>query len=220
MIIAGKCPPEKKELEAAKERGFENVELYLERTHLDNFEKTLENCREAKVEVVSIHTPHVSIEEPEYFNKTGELAEELNAKLVFHSSHLHHVNIPELEEKTDIDAVYGYENNPGISTFAIENLILDRGHQLVLDTAHLFIGEEEFQSAFKHLLDNHSEKIEVMHLCDSTKTVDGLGFGKGEIDLKATCQKINNSDFNGILVLEVMPAHQEAAIQKWKTYIS
>jgi sugar phosphate isomerase/epimerase len=220
MIIAGKCPPEKDELAAARERGFENVELYLERHHVDNFERSLENCREAKVNIVSVHTPHVTSEEPEYFNRAGDLAEDLDAKLVFHSGHIHHFNIPELEEKTAINADYGYENNPGVSTFAIENLILGRGHNMVLDTAHLFIGERNFMDALNHFVNHRSNKIEVLHLCDSTVTEDGLPFGEGSMDMKKTCKLVSESKYDGIVVLEVMPEYQAGALEKWRKWTS
>lgn len=220
MIIAGKCPPEIKELREAQKRGFENVELYLEKKHLDNFEESLKNCREAEAAVVSIHTPHINLNQTEYFDQAGKLAEKLDAKIVFHSRYIHHFNIPELEDKTDIKAEYGYENNPGISKFAIENLILGRGHQMVLDTAHLYMGEEDFQSALEYFVNKQADRIEVVHLCDSTKTDDGLAFGKGEIDMEKACKTISNSAFDGIIVLEVMPEYQEEALSKWKEYTS
>lgn len=218
MIVAGKCPPEEDELEAAKERGFENVELYLKKKHLDNFEESLKNCRESEVEIVSVHTPHVTLEESKYFDKAGALAEKLDAYLVLHSQYVHHFNIPALEEKTDISVSYGYENNPGISTYAIENLILGRGHDLVLDTAHLFIGEREFGIALNHFVNHRDDRIGVIHLCDSTATDDGLGFGEGDMDMEKTCKMISRSSYEGVVVLEVMPEYQEEALEKWKKY--
>ena len=219
MIIAGKCPPEKEELEAAKKRGFENVELYLERQHIDNYDKSLQNCKNADVNVVSVHTPHAYPDENGYFEGAGHLADELDAKVVFHSKYVHHYNIPDLE-KMDMAAEYGYENNPGVSAFALENLILGRGHDLVLDTAHLFIGEEDFVHALKHFVNHRSDQIQVIHLCDSTYTTDGLGFGEGDIDMEEISKIILNSNYDEILVLEVMPEHQRDAlekIQKWRS---
>lgn len=220
MMVAGKCPPEEEELRAAKQRGFESVELYLEKRHLDSFDETLESCRTAEVEIVSIHTPHVTIHEKGYFEKAGELAEELDAFLVFHSQFLHHVNIPELERDVSINADYGYENNPGISAHAIENLILGRGHRMVLDTAHLYIAEKDFSTALEQFLDNHSDMIGVVHVCDSTKLEDGLGFGEGEIDMERTCKAIAGSDYDGPVVLEVMPEGQTEALEKWRDWTS
>lgn len=214
MIIAGKCPPEKEELEAAKNRGFENVELYLERKHIDNYHESLRNCRNTDVNIVSVHTPHAYPDEDGYFEGAGHLAKELDAKLVFHSKYVHHYNIPDLEEM-NIASEYGYENNPGVSVFALENLILGRGHKLVLDTAHLFIGEEDFVSALKHFVNHRASKIQVIHLCDSTYTQDGLGFGEGDIDMKKTSRIISKSKYDGILVLEVMPEHQKDALEKF-----
>lgn len=219
MIIAGKCPPEKEELEAAKNRGFENVELYLERKHIDNYHESLKNCRNADVNIVSVHTPHAYPDENSYFEDAGSLANELDAKVVFHSKYVHHYNIPDLE-KMDVVADYGYENNPGISAFAIENLILGRGHKLVLDTAHLFIGEEDFDHALKHFVNHRADQIEVIHLCDSTYTVEGLGFGEGDIDMEKISKIIFESNYEGIVVLEVMPEYQKDAlekIEKWRS---
>lgn len=213
MIIAGKCPPEKDELEAAKNRGFDNVELYLERQHIDNYHRSLNNCREADINIVSVHTPHAYLDENGYFEGAGHLARELNAKLVFHSQYVHHLKIPDLE-KMDISADYGYENNPGASTFALENLILDKDHSFVLDTSHLFISEEDFLSSLRHFLNHRNDRIKVVHLCDSTLTKDGLGFGEGEMNMKKTSKELFKSDYDGIVVLEVMPEHQEDALEK------
>lgn len=217
MIIAGKCPPEKEELKAAKNRGFDDVELYLEKEHIDSYHKSLQTCQEADVNIVSVHTPHAYADEKGYFEGAGHLARELDADVVFHSKHVLHFNIPELE-KMDIAADYGYENNPGVSAFAIKNLILGRGHQLVLDTAHLFIGEEDFVEALKHFLNDLTDQIQLIHLCDSTHTKDGLGFGEGDMDMERTCKIIVESDYDGIVVLEVMPEQQENALRKWKSF--
>lgn len=217
MIIAGKCPPEKEELQDAYERGFDKVELYLEKHHLNDLEERVELIRESKVEVVSVHTPHVSLKEKRYFIKTDELAQKLDACIVFHSQYLHHTHIPELE-KLDINSNYGYENNPGVSRYALENLILGRGHNIVLDTAHLYIAEKDFQSSLEKLLTERHRQIKVIHLCDSSKTNDGLPFGEGDIDMGKTCKKINDSSFDGIVVLEVMPEYQETALEKWREF--
>lgn len=217
MIVAGKCPPEKEELEQAKNFGFENVELYMERQHIDDFEGSVENCRKAEVNIVSIHTPHVPADESEYFERTAEMAEELDAKMVFHSKYIHHINIPQLEE-LDIDTEYGYENNPGVSAYALENLILGRGHQMVLDTAHLYMAEKDFLDALEHFTNHRDDRIKVIHVADSTKIKDGLGFGKGEMNMEQTCKMIADSNYDGIVVLEVMPEYQEEALEKWRKW--
>lgn len=219
MIIAGKCPPEPDELEAASERGFENVELYLEKQHLDSFEDSVEAVRAAEVEVVSIHTPHVTMNEKEYFRKTGKLASELDAFLVFHSQYLHHVHIPELE-KLDIEPDYGYENNPGSSVRLLESMILEPGHDMVLDTAHLYMATEDYIRKTEDFLQEYGEQIPLIHLCDSTRRKDGLAFGAGDMDMERMCETIDGSGFDGILVLEVMPEGQEDALEKWHEYTS
>lgn len=217
MINAGKCPPEPEELKAAKERGFNYVELYLGESHVNDLRDSIRAVEESEVEVVSIHTPHSNLEEKEDFEKAGEMAEELDAFLVFHSQYVHHVHIPRLE-KLEIDCDYGYENNPGVSKRLLEALILENGHELVLDTAHFFMAEENYLQETEELLESYGEHIPVIHLCDSSRQKDGLPFGEGEMDMESMCRVIDESDFDGILVLEVMPDHQEDALARWNEY--
>ncbi len=221
MIIAGKCPPEPDELRAAKERGFEKIELYIERKHLDHFKKTLRHIRDAEVEVVSIHTPHVHIDDQKaYFWLAEMLANKLDAFLVFHSQYMHHVHIPQLEE-LELDPPYGYENNPGASKRHLEENILKKDYPMVLDTAHFYMSDpENYVENLKDLIETYTGQIQLIHLCDSTTTDDGLAFETGEMDMEAVSQMINDSGFNGIIVLEVMPEHQEDAMEKWNWYTS
>lgn len=218
MILAGKCPPEKEELEEAKERGFENVELYLEKKHLNKLRETLEIVKDADIEVVSVHTPHVHLDEKGVLVLADMLADELDAYLVFHSQYLHHTHIPQLE-KLDIESDYGYENNPGASKTILQNAILDRDRDLVLDTAHFYLGDHSSEH-FESFLEKNQGQINLIHLCDSSKTKDGLGFGEGEMDMRRYCEIIDSSDFDGILVLEVMPEHQRDAKEKWEEHTS
>lgn len=219
MEVVGKCPPEKEELERAKQRGFEKVELYTQKKHFDSIDETLETVRQADVEVVSVHTPHVHIDDDKaYFWLADYLCNNLDAYLVFHSQYIHHTHIPKLE-KLDIKSDYGYENNPGISRSYLENCILHKEHQMVLDTAHMFMGEEDFYEQLEYVLKNYHEQLELIHLCDSTKTEDGLAFEEGEMNMEKTSKIIDRSEFDGILVLEVMPEYQKEAREKLEYYL-
>lgn len=214
MKVAGKCPPETAELQEAAEKGFEHVELYLEKQHLEEIDEAVERCRGSDLEVVSVHTPHVGLDESEYFLKADQLAERLEAYLVFHSQHLLHVCIPEIEELS-LESEYGYENNPGISRHHLDESILSQGHELVLDTAHLYMATSNFQTVLRDVLDERHDHIGVIHLCDSTDLKDGLCFGEGEIDMAAAMEAINQSRYDGIVVLEVMPGCQQNALEEW-----
>lgn len=216
MIVAGKCPPERDELEAAHERGFEKVELYLEKDHLNNFHKSLQNVENAAVEVVSIHTPHVHLGDKAYFLLADRLAQELDAYLVFHSQYIHHTHIPELEALS-IESDYGYENNPGAAQTYLQNSIIAEGYDMVLDTAHFYLGDHTAED-MKEFLEDNVDQINLIHLCDSSNAKDGLRFGEGVMDMKRVCQAIADSTFDGILVLEVMPRHQKDALEKWRNY--
>ena len=212
MDLIGKCPPKPDSLTAADDRGFDAVELYLTRDHIDNYEEMLAVIREAPANIASIHTPHVTPEEHFYFAKSDNLAKAVDATLVVHSQYLHHTHIEEMEAM-DFDAQYGYENIPGASQFHLENAILERGLDLILDTAHLYIAEREYQRALEDLLDRYGPDIPVVHLNDSTIVKDGLPFGEGNIDLEKTVTILDNY-YTGRVVLEVMPEYQADALRQ------
>ena len=211
MLIAGKCPPESDALAAAADRGFEAVELYLERHHLEPVEETIDTVRSSDVQVVSVHTPHVPLAERECLDRTDRLAAACNAYVVFHSRYINHVDTADVEQLT-LRSPYGYENKTGVSSRHLRHMILRPGHDLVLDVAHLFMAEHEYRQELESLLMEYSDQIKVVHLCDSTPTQDGLAFGEGDIDMEATAQLLDRC-FEGTIVLEVMPNHQRAALE-------
>lgn len=218
MDVAGKCPPEPDALDAATDRGFEVIELYLEKDHLESVEDTLTDIETSDVAVVSVHTPHVSLGEKEYLLQADRLAAALDAYVVFHSRYLNHVDTPQLEE-LDLSAEYGYENKTGVSVRHLEHMILKQGHDIVLDVAHLFMAEADYLGTLEYLLTEYGTQIELLHLCDSTPVQDGLGFGAGEMNLRATTEVIERI-FDGTVVLEVMPADQRAALETFVRYLS
>ena len=67
---------------------------------------------------------------------------------------MHHTHIPKLEE-LDIRSDYGYENNPGVSKTFLKTGILDRGHEMVLDTAHFYLGDHDCRE-LERFLKNHT----------------------------------------------------------------
>lgn len=217
MILAGKAPPEKDELRDVEERGFENVELYLEKKHLDSFEESIRNTRESKLNVVSIHTPHLPISDKNYFLKADSMAVELDAFLVFHSGQISLQKVPTIES-WNLESEHGYEGHSGISAEGLRNLVIDRGCNAVADIAHLYIGEDDILSSFSNLLEENA--VKVLHLCDSTKQKDGLGFGKGSVPVEEACRAVKDSGYDGIVVLEVMPEDQADALEKWREYAS
>lgn len=216
MIVAGKCPPEPRELQAADDRGFDHVELYLELRHLNDLEATRRAIEQSDVSVTSVHTPHVSLDGKRYLSRADRLAASIDAYLVVHSQHLLHTHIPELEE-LGFDAPYGYENNPGASSRFVENTILDRGFDLVLDTAHLFLAEETYVTTIDRLLDRYPARIPVIHLNDATLTQDGHAFGEGVMDLRRLARLLKRR-FDGTLVLEVLPDDQADALDRFTDY--
>jgi sugar phosphate isomerase/epimerase len=214
--VVGKCPPTPEELAAAAARGFGAVEIYLERSHLDAFDRTLESIRDAPVEAVSVHTPHVPIDEPAYFHAADRLAVALSAYLVVHSNRVVNAFTPKLAE-LGFEAQHGYENNPGTSLRHLQAMILDPGYDLVVDTAHLFMAHADPEARLAELFEEHGDRIEVVHLCDASLTQDGLAFGTGSVDLRALSRLVMDC-FHGTVVLEVMPERQAAAlaaVERW-----
>jgi sugar phosphate isomerase/epimerase len=216
ITVAGKAPPESDELQRASAQGFDFIELYIEQTHLQDIDATISNIEQSAVEVVSVHTPHVPIDEPEWLRRSDELAYELDAYLVVHSNRIIHTFIEDLEE-LKFQSDYGYENNPGVSERHIRSMILDQGHEFVLDTAHLYMAESDYITKVKQFLKRDKAQIKVIHLCDSNLTKDGLGFRDGNMDMKELAQIIGES-FKGVLVLEVMADKQIEARDLIQSY--
>jgi len=97
-----------------------------------------------------------------------------------------------------------------MSVYSLQNLVLDRGHDLVLDTAHLYMAEPAYLDALSELLQAYGDRIQVVHFTDGTVLEDGLAFGDGDIPLERTAE-ILNEHFDGAVVLEVMPEDQADA---------
>lgn len=214
--LVGKCPPDADSLEAAASRGFDRVELYLERSDLEDVDATARVVERSPVEAATVHTPHVPPEDAGPFQQADALARALDAVLVVHSKYAQHTDT-ELLASHGFEAPHAFENNPGASTFHLRNLLFEAGHDLVLDTAHLYTAEVAYLDALEHLLAAHGDRIPVVHLNDATRTTDGLAVGDGEMDLAATTRLLDRA-FEGIVVLEVMPEHQHAgrsAVLEW-----
>ncbi|MBX0295080.1 sugar phosphate isomerase/epimerase family protein [Haloarcula nitratireducens] len=216
MHLLGKCPPDEAELAAAAERGFESVELHLRERDLEDVTATAETVERSPVDAAAVHTLHARPDEERPFRRSDELARRLDALLVVHSQYALHTHVDDLEAY-DFAAPYAYENNPGASAFHLENLLLDRGHSLVLDTAHLYLSEADYESALRDLLEDHGDKIPLIHFNDATRIEDGLAFGDGEMALEQTAHLLDEH-YDGPVVLEVMPdaqADARRAVAEW-----
>lgn len=209
MHVVGKCPPDGDALAAAADRGFDAVELYLTTETLD-VGAVQQAVESAPVAVSSVHTPHVRPQQRDVLARTDDLAARLDAYLVVHSQYAHHAHIPDFE-RVGFESRYGYENNPGASPHYLRNVILDVGHSLVLDTAHLYMATDHYREELESLLTTYPEQIELVHLTDATPLADGLPFGAGDIDLQTTTGLLADR-FEGDVVLEVMPDDQSAAL--------
>lgn len=211
MNLVGKCPPDADSLAAAADRGFDAVELYLTVDTLDPAD-VVASVDSSPVDVVSVHTPHVRPEETAVLAETDELARRLDAYLVVHSQYAHHSHIP-LFEEVGFESEYGYENNPGASPHYLRNAVLDPGHDLVLDTAHLYMATDSSLDVLESLLTDYPRQIRIVHLNDATPLRDGLAFGAGELDLYRTTGILADR-FDGVVVLEVMPDVQRTALER------
>ncbi|EMA29861.1 sugar phosphate isomerase/epimerase family protein [Haloarcula japonica] len=209
MNLVGKCPPSPDALAGAADRGFDSVELYLRPSDLDSVEATAETVERSPVTALSVHTLHARPDDPEPFQRSDALADRLDAYLVVHSQYAQNTHTPQLDAY-GFTAPYGYENNPGMSVHSLQNLVLGRGHDLVLDTAHLYMAEPAYLDALSGLLREYGDRIQVVHFADSTSLEDGLAFGDGDVPLEGTADVLD-AHFDGAVVLEVMPDDQADA---------
>ncbi|GAA0311595.1 sugar phosphate isomerase/epimerase family protein [Halarchaeum salinum] len=216
MQVAGKARPTDESLRAAADRGFDAVELYVTPDLLDTDSGTLvERVRASPVTACSVHTPHVLPSATGPLRAADRIASALEAYLVVHTQYANMTHTPVLAE-AGFAAAHGYENQAGASVRHVEAQVLRRGHELVLDTAHLYLAHADYQARFRTLLDEHGERIEVVHLADATRETDGLGFGEGEMAMDALARTLK-ARFDGTVVLEVMPAEQADALARFRT---
>lgn len=215
MNISGKCPPNATELKQAATSGFENVELYLTKAHLDNFQHTVSVCTAADVNITSVHTPHVWRHEHEYFRLSNELADHFDAVLVVHSSAVGLIDLHAVTDNVEFTVPHGFENGNGDSDLYIRNHVFEQERQFILDTAHLYtgVGHEEFYTVFENLISTYGDSIPLIHLCDATELREGLPFGEGEINLDRIISYLDRN-YGGIVVLEVMPEYQGDALRQ------
>lgn len=211
MHFVGKCRPEADALAAAAGRGFDAVELFLERTHLDAVTDIAGLVEDAPVDVASVHTPHATPEDEPTFARADSLADSVDGYLVVHTQYAQHLHVPQLD-RVGFEAPYGYENNPGASRYHLEKTILDRGHDLVLDTGHLYLASGRYLDDLEDLLAGYADRIRVVHLTDATPTRDNLPLAAGDIDVTATLSVLREHH-DGPVVLEVPPDDQQAALQ-------
>jgi len=209
MNLVGKCPPSPAKLDAAADRGFDSVELHLRPADLDDVATTAARVQQSPVSAASVHTLHARPDDPEPFRQSDALAQRLDAYLVVHSQYAQHTHTA-LLDSYGFTVPYGYENNPGMSVHSLRNLLLDRGHDLVLDTAHLYMAEPTYLDSLKALLRDYGDQIQVVHFTDGTPLEDGLAFGNGDIPLERTADVLD-AHFDGAVVLEVMPDDQADA---------
>jgi len=208
MKIAGKCKPEKHLLRELYNKGYENVELYLTKRMLHTRTDIITVCENAKINIVSVHTPHMNLDVDEsmkYFKQTDLIADTLDATLVLHSNPYSTFSLIDFYPPEKVESnKFAYENHPDVSSYFIENYQIERGNPLVLDTAHLHIAEESYMNFIEKILKKYTEKeIPIIHLNDGTRTKDGLNLGEGEIKLEKIIQIIQKCNYNGYVVLEV-----------------
>ena len=213
--LLGKCPPDREQFRALADAGFDGFELYLDCEHLDRFDTTLQTCRETPHEIAVVHTPHVTLEEPEYFAAAGRLAGRLGAYLLIHSSPIGlEATVAAVPAEPPATA-YGYENGPDNTTAAIETHILGSPAGLVLDVAHLYLAApNQFDEAFAHLTDSYADRIDHVHLCDATAEDDHRQLGAGEIPLETVVDWIETA-YDGTVTLELMSDRQPTAYDRF-----
>jgi len=214
--VAGKALPTAESLRATAERGFDRAELHCPPWTLDDVAETAATVRESPLTAASVHTPHVCPDDLDPILAADRLARRLETTLVVHTQHLQHTRVPTVEA-LGLSADRAYENNPGASVRHLEATILDRGLDLVVDTAHLYMAHESYRDRLAELLDRYGDRIPVVHLTDATPREDGLPFGEGESDLPALGRLLKERH-EGTVVLEVMPDHQRAALEQFREF--
>lgn len=208
MRAIGKVAPTDEALQHAIDDGFDAIELYLEPQHLQEaMDELVARLVGSELEIVSAHTPHDRRNRQELFQRTATLCDRLDALCVFHTGFMIEKKAVKIAGDLEADRI-AFEDQPGTSRQAIEELVLGQGHDLVLDTGHLFMASDEFYADLEALAPEATH----VHLCDSTLTQDGLAFGTGAIDIERTISILSESTYDGDVVLEVPVDRQEDAL--------
>jgi len=214
--VAGKALPTAASMADTVERGFERAELHCPARTLDDLDDTVATVRASSLAVASVHTPHVGSDDLELIADADRLARRLDTTLVVHTQYLQHTRLPAVEA-LGLASDRAYENNPGASVHHLETILLDAGHDLVVDSAHLYMAHEDYVERFADLLARYGDRIPVVHLTDGTLRDDGMPFGEGTVDLPAVGRVLKERHV-GTVVLEVMPDHQRAALERFREF--
>lgn len=214
MKPIGKAAPTDQDLRRVHDDGFTATELYLEEDHLRQpMDELIERLETAPVGIEAVHTPHSRTNDSEMFRRAAELARRLDALLIFHTAYM--IEKTAMTTAADLEAPrIAFENQPGTSRRALEQLILEAGHELVLDVGHLFMASDAFLADLRTLADRATH----IHLCDGTAQQDGLAFGDGDIDVGAVISAIAGSAYSGSVTLEVPVDTQADALRRFQDH--
>jgi len=215
VTLIGKCPPARDEFETVEAAGFDGVELYLERRHLDAFERTLAACRVTPLDVEVVHTPHVTLDDAEYFARAFDLAADLDAFVLVHSSAVPLADAVREVPADSRDVPHGYENGIGDSTADIRATVLDADESPVLDVAHLYATDPStFEDDLTALLADHADRIGHVHVTDATVDEDHHQIGEGDVPMELVADRLDRQ-YDGLVTLELMPPEQATARERF-----
>jgi sugar phosphate isomerase/epimerase len=250
MDLVGKTSPDQEELEFLAEffdgTEVDEIEVFLDRETLEEG-STISNLMESDFDVASVHIPHISPEGDyrndweDYLDRAAGIANFYDSPLVFHSQFMqlaHKTNSWYGDGQTvediaaDLPCEVLYENNPETGAKAIDRFVKKRGDGLALDTAHLYCGcgdpytERDAYDVMQDLLADEELDIGLIHLTDAITGEegprDGVSFEKGDSDLENMVYLIEESDYDGKVVMEVDPLsdEQHRLYRKVQNYLS
>jgi len=205
--LAGKFPPDMKDIEERIAQGLDTFEIYLLGSHLDRLGES--------AEILSVHTPHEKNVEF-YFERTKELAKKVGIPIiVFHNKFVDMFD-EEIVEKIMKSKDSSFDiivENGGMVFHTLEDIedVMGRGMQICFDIAHFWMNYEktgkDFYNDLEVLFKKHSEKIELIHYADSAGSSDNLAVGEGAINHKKALSIISKY-YSGTMILEVPPEKQ------------
>ena len=230
MNIGGKTAPTYEELDKIPDE-FDFIEVYTEIDHVED-EESLKNSIEAlnnsDYNPVSIHIPHIVKDEdlmPDwrtYLEKIDRMAEKFDALTVFDSMYIPQTHYAGTEQEFTPESDFAFENKAGTSSEMIHNTILDNPNTVndygfVFDTAHIYVAHPSNYKEKTREFSDHPQ-TELIHFNDAVPQQDGLTFTEGDMDAQETYEIIAESDFDGTMILELMPTDQKAALEKVKNW--
>lgn len=206
MKILGKTSHELDQIKERFDEGFREFELYTKKEFLNpsSIEELKKIKKAYKINFISMHTPHVTLQELVKFSSTIDLVvKEIGIKyVVMHSSKANSFS------KKFLGLVHGNRIIENTKDHSVKDIfhLFEAGYGICLDISHLFEScykkRLDFFQSLEEILKRGKKKIKIVHFCNTDFKNGNSGLIEGVIDVERAF-RILEKHYNGYVVVEV-----------------